>query len=77
MTIAKLIVIITEKTKIKSKNLKLAKLLVTQFGGPDGELSASLRYLSFTFKKNRPVWKQTGHFLRKRSLYVRFIVLIC
>ena len=34
---------------IKSKNLKLAKLLVTQFGGPDGELSASLRYLSQRF----------------------------
>lgn len=34
---------------IKSKNLKLAKLLVTQFGGPDGELAASLRYLSQRF----------------------------
>ena len=31
---------------IKSKNLKIAKLLVTQFGGPDGELGASMRYLS-------------------------------
>ena len=34
---------------IKSKNLKMAKLLVTQFGGPDGELGASLRYLSQRF----------------------------
>ena len=31
---------------IKSKDLKMAKLLVTQFGGPDGELSAAIRYLS-------------------------------
>lgn len=34
---------------IKKKNLKMAKLLITQFGGPDGELSAALRYLSQRF----------------------------
>ena len=34
---------------IKSKDLKMAKLLVAQFGGPDGELGASLRYLSQRF----------------------------
>lgn len=34
---------------IKTKNLKMAKLLVTQFGGPDGELGASLRYLTQRF----------------------------
>ena len=31
---------------VKKKDLKMAKLLNTQFGGPDGELSAALRYLS-------------------------------
>ena len=34
---------------INKKDLKMAKLLVTQFGGPDGELSAALRYLSQRF----------------------------
>ncbi|WP_138203609.1 manganese catalase family protein [Haloimpatiens lingqiaonensis] len=32
--------------KIKSKDLKMAKFLVTQYGGPDGELSAAIRYLN-------------------------------
>lgn len=34
---------------IKKKDLKMAKLLITQFGGPDGELGAALRYLSQRF----------------------------
>lgn len=32
--------------KIKNPNPKMAKLIITQFGGPDGELGASMRYLS-------------------------------
>ena len=31
---------------IKNPNPALAKLIITQLGGPDGELGASLRYLS-------------------------------
>lgn len=31
---------------IKNPNPKLAKLIITQFGGPDGELGAAMRYLS-------------------------------
>ena len=31
---------------IKSKNLKMAKLLITQYGGSQGELAAALRYLN-------------------------------
>lgn len=34
---------------VKNKDLKMAKLLAAQFGGPDGELSAALRYLSQRF----------------------------
>ena len=34
---------------IKKKDMKMAKLLVSQFGGSDGELSASLRYLTQRF----------------------------
>lgn len=32
--------------RIKNPNPKLAKIIITQYGGPDGELGASLRYLS-------------------------------
>ena len=32
--------------RIKSCNPRLAKFIISQFGGPDGELGASLRYLS-------------------------------
>ena len=35
--------------KIKCKNPKLAKVIISQYGGPDGELAASLRYLSQRF----------------------------
>lgn len=31
---------------IKTKNAELAKVIISQFGGPDGELTASVRYLS-------------------------------
>ena len=31
---------------IKETNPKLAKAILTQYGGPDGELGASMRYLS-------------------------------
>ena len=31
---------------LKNTDLKMAKYLITQFGGPNGELAASLRYLS-------------------------------
>jgi spore coat protein JC len=35
--------------KIKNPNPKMAKIIITQYGGPDGELAASLRYLSQRF----------------------------
>lgn len=31
---------------IKEPNAQLAQVIISQFGGPDGELSASMRYLS-------------------------------
>lgn len=31
---------------IRKPNPKLANIIITQYGGPDGELGASLRYLS-------------------------------
>ncbi len=35
--------------KIKNTNPKLAQYIMSQYGGPDGELAASLRYLSQRF----------------------------
>lgn len=35
--------------KIKNKDPMLAKWIISQYGGPDGELGASLRYLSQRF----------------------------
>ncbi len=32
--------------KIKNPNPKIAQIVITQFGGPDGELGAAMRYLS-------------------------------
>lgn len=32
--------------KIKEPNANLAQVIISQFGGPDGELAASMRYLS-------------------------------
>ena len=31
---------------IKKRDLKFAKVLITQYGGPEGELAAALRYLN-------------------------------
>lgn len=43
--------------RITNKNPKLAGIILSQYGGPDGELSASLRYLSqrFTMPDNMGV----------------------
>ncbi len=35
--------------QIKEPNAKLAQVIISQFGGPDGELAASMRYLSQRF----------------------------
>ena len=32
--------------KIKTPNAKYASIIVSQLGGPDGEIGASLRYLT-------------------------------
>ena len=32
--------------RIKTPNAAAAKVIITQYGGPDGELGASMRYLS-------------------------------
>lgn len=43
--------------RIANTNPKLASLIITQYGGPDGELGASLRYLSQRFAMPFPELK--------------------
>lgn len=40
--------------KIKNCNPRLAKIIIEQYGGPDGELGAALRYLSQRFTMVTP-----------------------
>lgn len=40
--------------RIKNPNPALAKFIITQYGGPDGELSASMRYLSQRYSMPYP-----------------------
>ena len=41
---------------IKQRNPRLAQVIISQFGGPDGELAASMRYLSQRYStKNKKV----------------------
>ena len=39
---------------IKTKDARLAKVIISQFGGPDGELTASARYLSQRYAMPHP-----------------------
>lgn len=43
--------------KIKRTNPALAKFIITQYGGPDGELAASIRYLSQRYAMPYPELK--------------------
>ena len=43
--------------KIKNCNPKLASIVISQYGGPDGELGASLRYLSQRYSMPYPELK--------------------
>ncbi|MDL2225230.1 manganese catalase family protein [Eubacteriales bacterium OttesenSCG-928-M02] len=40
--------------KIKTPNAQIAKIVISQYGGPDGELGASLRYLSQRYSMPYP-----------------------
>ena len=42
---------------IKNTNPRLAKMIISQYGGPDGELGASLRYLSQRYTMPLPELK--------------------
>ena len=42
---------------IKTPNAKIAQIILSQYGGPDGELGASLRYLSQRYSMPYPELK--------------------
>lgn len=39
---------------IKTRDPKLAEIIISQYGGPDGEIGASLRYLSQKYSMTNP-----------------------
>lgn len=45
--------------KIKKPDPRMAKIVITQYGGPDGELGAAVRYLSQRFSMITPEAKAT------------------
>ena len=73
---------------VKKKDLRMAKLLVDQLGGPSGELGACLRYLLQRFtmpddkgktlltdigKKLCFISESVKHRIRRLPLYILFI----
>ena len=64
--------------KIKNPNPRLAKLIIAQYGGPDGELSASLRYLSQRFTMPCPITKGTLNDIATEELaHLEMVGSIC
>lgn len=59
--------------KIKNKDLNLAKLIITQYGGPDGELGAAIRYLSQRFamptEETKAILNDIGVSLSKKRIF--------
>ena len=55
--------------KIANPNPKLAAAIISQYGGPDGELGASLRYLSQRYSMPYPAVSYT-HLTLPTSAYV-------
>ncbi len=43
--------------KIRNTNTKLATYIISQYGGPDGEMAASLRYLSQRYSMPNEITK--------------------
>ena len=40
--------------KIKKPDARAAQVIISQYGGPDGELGASMRYLSQRYANDKP-----------------------
>ena len=59
---------------IKKKDLKMAKYIVTQFGGANGELGAALRYFSQKFSMPTEEGKNLLNIANKNLLPSRGII---
>lgn len=64
--------------KIATPNPKLASVIISQYGGPDGELGASMRYLSQRYAMPYPELKALltdigteGSFCNNISVFLR------
>ena len=62
--------------RIKNTNPKLAQIITTQYGGPDGELGASLRYLSQRYAMPYPELKGLLTDIGKEENYCAYIKTI-
>lgn len=64
--------------KIKQTNPALAKIIISQYGGPDGELGAALRYLSQRFSMVTPQAKAVLNDIGTEELaHLEMIGAIC
>ena len=45
---------------ISTPNAKMASFIISQYGGPDGEMGASMRYLAQRFSFANPVYLLTS-----------------
>ena len=65
--------------KIRNCNPKLASVIISQYGGPDGELGASLRYLSQRYSMPYPELKGllTDIGTAGSKLYVAYSITFC
>lgn len=67
--------------RISTPNAKLASYIISQYGGPDGELGASMRYLSQRFSAANPrvagLLTDIGISVMKLLIVFEKIVLYC
>ena len=61
--------------KITTPNAKMAQFIMSQYGGPDGELSASTRYLSqrFSMSDRRVAGLLTDIGISVTKLYLLYV----
>ena len=64
---------------IKETNPKLAQLIISQYGGPDGESAASFRYLSqrFSMKDRKVMGVLTDIGTSVTKLHILFFYKTC
>ena len=60
---------------IKNRNPQMAKVIISQYGGPDGELGAALRYLSQKFAMPSQIAKATLNDIGTEELVPSDVVL--